>query len=59
MKKKKKKSYDPIKIAKKARRDLEIKEYGKLISFRPTSTFESKKDYKRNNKISIENYEDW
>lgn len=55
--KKKKKKYDPLKIAKKVRRDLEIQEHGKQISFRSSSVFKSKKQYKRNNKISIENYE--
>ena len=55
--KKKKKKYDPLKIAKKVRRDLEIQEHGKQISFRPSSVFKSRKQYKRNNKISIENYE--
>lgn len=58
MKKKKKKKYDPVKLAKKTRRELEIKEHGKQISFRSTSVFKSKKDYKRKNKITLENYED-
>lgn len=56
--KKKQKKYDPLKLAKKVRRELEIKEHGKQVSFRRTSTFKSKKDYKRNNKVSLEKYED-
>jgi hypothetical protein len=56
--KKKQKKYDPLKLAKKVRRELEIKEHGKQVSFRRTSTFKSKKDYKRNNKVLLENYED-
>jgi len=47
MKNKKKKTFDPIKLAKKVRRELEIKEYGKQISFRSGSVFKSKKEYKR------------
>lgn len=45
--KKKKKQYDPVKLAKKVRRELEIKEHGKQISFRSGSVFRSKKEYKR------------
>lgn len=52
--KKKKKAYDPIKLAKAIRRDLEIQEHGKQISFRTGSTFKSKKDYKRNKKVNID-----
>lgn len=47
MKKKKKKTFDPIKLAKKVRREIEIKEHGKQISFRSGSVFKSKKEYKR------------
>lgn len=52
--KKKKKAYDPIKLAKAVRRDLEIQEHGKQISFRSGSTFKSKRDYKRNKKVDID-----
>lgn len=46
------------KLAEKARRENEIKTYGKLVSLRPTVAMESKKKYKRNKKVNIyeENY---
>lgn len=47
------------KFAEKARRENEIKEYGKLLSLRPGKVHKSKKDYSRkeNKKIIEEDYE--
>ena len=47
MKKRIKGKVDLIKLAGKARRDEEIKKYGKLLSLRPSIAMESKKIYKR------------
>lgn len=49
---KKKKKFNSVTAAAKARRDEEIKLYGKLVSRRASVTHKSKKDYNRkNNKI--------
>lgn len=53
-KKKKKKVYNSLKVAAEARRNAEIEQYGKLLSLRPGSSMRSKKDYKRNKKVNIE-----
>lgn len=50
---KKKKAYSKLKIVEEARRNAEIKEYGKMVSLRPGSTIKSKKDYKRVKKVEI------
>lgn len=44
---KKKKKENLVKFAEKARREDEIKRYGKLVSLRPSRAMESKKIYKR------------
>jgi len=44
---KKKKKNTSQKMAECARRENEIKQYGKLVSLRPSKVFGSKKDYKR------------
>ena len=50
--KKRKKKYDELKSAARARREEEIKRYGKLVSYRASSVHKSKKDYNRkDNKI--------
>ena len=50
--KKKKKKFNSVTAAAKARRDEEIKLYGKLVSRRASVTHKSKKDYNRKyNKI--------
>jgi len=46
-KKNRRKKFDSIKIARAASRNAEIAEHGKLISFRPTSSMKSIKEYKR------------
>ena len=43
------------KFTEKARRDNEIKEYGRLLSLRPAKIHKSKKDYSR--KWKVEDYE--
>lgn len=54
-KKKKRKVYDSLKLAASARRNAELEQYGRLLSLRPGSSMKSKKDYKRNKKVEIEN----
>lgn len=44
---KKKKINSSLKFAEKARRDDEIKRYGRLVSLRPSRVMDSKKTYKR------------
>lgn len=44
------KSNNGYKFAESARRANEIKQYGKILSLRPSCTHKSKKDYNRNNK---------
>lgn len=44
------------KQSEKSRRDSEIKEYGKLVSLRPSVVMKSKKDYKR--KWNLKDYID-
>jgi hypothetical protein len=44
---KKRKKNTSQKMAECARRENEIKQYGKLVSLRPSKVFGSKKDYKR------------
>ena len=44
------------KQSEKSRRDSEIKEYGKLVSLRPSVIMKSKKDYKR--KWNLKDYID-
>ena len=41
-------------MAEKIRRERELSEYGKLLSLRPSKTHESKKKYKRTNKIDLD-----
>lgn len=51
--KKRKKKYDGVKAAARARREEEIRRYGKLVSCRASSVHKSKKDYSRkDNKIT-------
>lgn len=45
---------DYIKAVKKADRELEIAQYGKLISTRPTKIHQSKKAYNRRNNKNID-----
>lgn len=52
--KKRRKPFDSLKIQKAAARNAEIKEHGKLISFRPTRSMKSLKEYKRE-KLNIHN----
>ena len=47
MKKKKKKVWNSQKSLESLRREKEIKEYGKLVSLRPTIEMKSKKVYNR------------
>lgn len=50
--KKRKKKYDGVKAAARARREEEIRRYGKLVSYRVSSVHKSKKEYNRkDNKI--------
>ena len=49
--KKKKKKYSSVKAIAAIRRKAEIEEHGKVLSFRPGSSFKSKKEYKRQNKV--------
>lgn len=51
---KKKKKYNSLKVERAIQRDLEIKEYGKIVSLRPSRVFKSKKCYKRNKKVEVE-----
>ncbi len=44
------------KQSEKSRRDSEIKEYGKIVSLRPSVVMKSKKDYKR--KWNLKDYID-
>ena len=46
-KKRKKKSFTPLKSLLKADREKEIKQYGKQVSMRPSKVHKSKKDYDR------------
>lgn len=46
-KKNRRKKFDSLKISKAASRNAEIAEHGKLISFRPTTSMRSLKEYKR------------
>ena len=54
-KKKKNKNFNQ-KQSEKSRRDSEIKEYGKLVSLRPSVVMKSKKDYRR--KWNLKDYID-
>ena len=45
---------DYIKAVKKADREREIEQHGKLISTRPTKTHQSKKIYNRKNNKNID-----
>lgn len=57
MSSKKKKSKNlSQKQSEKSRRDSEIKEYGKIVSLRPSVVMKSKKDYKR--KWNLKDYID-
>lgn len=50
-----KKNIDIVeKAAAKARREQEIAEHGKQIWLRKSCTFESKKTYKRNKKVDVD-----
>lgn len=47
----KKKVFNSLLQSLKSRRDLELKDYGKLLSLRPSKVMKSKKDYKRSWKL--------
>ena len=47
----KKKVFNSLIQSLKSRRDLELKDYGKLLSLRPSKVMKSKKDYKRSWKL--------
>ena len=46
---------DYIKAVKRADRENEIEQYGKVISTRPTKIHNPKNQYKRNNKVKLNN----
>lgn len=48
---------DYVKAVKKADREREIAQHGKLISTRPTRTHQSKKAYSRKKKVDIDTEE--
>lgn len=52
--KKKKKKYNAEKVFEKIRREDEIKTFGKILSLRPSKVHESKKKYKRDKKVDID-----
>jgi len=52
--KKKKKKYNSEKVFEKIRREDEIKTFGKILSLRPSKVHESKKKYKRDKKVDID-----
>lgn len=54
MKRKKRKKYSSQKASESIRREREISEYGKLLSLRPSKVHESKKKYKRNKKVNLD-----
>jgi hypothetical protein len=54
MKRKKRKKYSSQKVSESIRREREISEYGKLLSLRPSKVHESKKKYKRSNKVNLD-----
>ena len=45
--KRKKKVLSDLKLSEKSRRDSEIKQYGRILSLRPSKVMSGKKDYKR------------
>lgn len=51
-----KKKKSNISLAEKVRREKEIKDYGKMVSLKPSIVQKSKKDYSR--KWKLEDYED-
>ena len=51
---KKKKKYSAEKIFEKIRRENEIKTFGKILSLRPSKVHDSKKKYKRNKKVNLD-----
>lgn len=54
MKRKKQKKYSSQKLSESIRREREISEYGKLLSLRPSKVHDSKKKYKRNKKVNLD-----
>ena len=52
--KNKKKILTNLKAAEQARREKEIQTYGKLLSLRPSKVIDSKKVYKRNKRVNID-----
>lgn len=52
--KKKKKLLTNLKAAEQVRREKEIQTYGKLLSLRPSKVIESKKTYKRNKHVDLD-----
>ena len=55
-KKKRTKSFCSVKAAEDARREDEIKKYGKVLSLRPSRVMKNLKDYKR--KWNLKDYMD-
>lgn len=51
---KKKKKYNAEKVFEKIRRENEIKTFGKILSLRPSKVHNSKKKYKRNKKVRLD-----
>ena len=51
---KRKKKYSSQKAFELLRRKNELEEYGKLLSLRPSKVHESKKRYKRNKRINLD-----
>lgn len=51
---KKKKKYSSEKVFEKIRRENEIKTFGKILSLRPSKVHDSKKKYKRNKKVDLD-----
>lgn len=48
---------DYVKAVKRADREFEIEEYGKIISFKPSKVHKSKKTYSRKGNKKINPYE--
>ena len=51
---KRKKKYNSLKFSEKIRRDKELEEYGRILSLRPSKVHESKKKYRRNKKVDVD-----
>lgn len=50
----KRKKYSSQKVFELLRRQNELEEYGQLLSLRPSKVHESKKRYKRNKRINLD-----